>query len=234
MWGKMDEFKILEMTFPEISLLVVQMLSVTSVTLKIFFITTICALPLGILVAKGRMSSIKIISAPVRFYQFIMRGTPLLLQLLFIYFGPKYIARSFGLNLSYDRFLACIIAFVINYAAYYGEIFRGGIASIHKGQYEAGKVLGYSKAQTFRFIILPQVIKRITPAMGSEFMILIKDTALVQIIAIEELFTIAKKMSETHTSVLPYIIAGIFYLILNSFIEQLFIKIEKKLDYYKG
>ena len=228
------DFEILNMTVEQIGKLVLQMVSVTSVTLKIFFITSIIAIPLGILVAKGRMNSHRIISSPIRFYQFIMRGTPLILQLMFFYYGPKYIALGFDIELTYGRLTAGLVAFVVNYAAYYGEIFRSGIESIDNGQYEAGKVLGYSKGQTFKFIVLPQVIKRILPTMGSEFMVLIKDTALISIISVTELFEVAKKMSTTHVSVMPYIVAGIFYLVLNSVIEQVFIRLEKKLDYYKG
>lgn len=227
-------FEISNMTLDQIGKLTLQMLDSTTVTLQIFAITTVLAIPFGILVAVGRMSKLNIISAPVRFYQFVMRGTPLILQLMFIFFGPKYIALDFGITLTYDRLSAGIFAFVINYAAYYGEIFRGGIESIAKGQYEAGKVLGYNKIQTFRFIILPQVIKRILPSMGNESMVLIKDTALVSVIAVVELYKIAEKMASTYVSIIPFVIAGIFYLVLNSFIEHIFIKLEKKLNYYKG
>ena len=221
------------MTLEQIFKLISQMFQATGVTLQIFIVTSLLAIPLGILVAIGRMSSVKAISGPIRFYQFIMRGTPLILQLMFMCFGPKYIAMEFDITLTYSRLAAGIFTFVINYAAYYGEIFRSGIQSIPKGQYEASKVLGYKKLQTFRFIILPQVIKRILPTMGNEFMVLVKDTALISVIAVTELYKIAEDMASTHSSVMPFIIAGIFYLILNSAIEQLFIKLEKKLDYYK-
>lgn len=227
-------FEISNMTLEQIYKLILQMLSATTITLQIFAITTVLAIPFGVLVAVGRMSKYRIISIPIRFYQFIMRGTPLVLQLMFIYFGPKYIALEFGVILNYDRLTAGIFAFVINYSAYYGEIFRSGIESIAKGQYEAGKVLGYTKIQTFRFIILPQVIKRILPIMGNESMVLIKDTALVSVIAVVELYKIAEKMASTYVSVMPFVIAGVFYLVLNSVIENIFIKLEKRLDYYKG
>ncbi|MFI3115036.1 MAG: amino acid ABC transporter permease [Clostridia bacterium] len=220
------------MSLEQIGKLTVQMIEASGVTLQIFFITALFSVPLGILVAVGRMSKFKIISAVVRFYQFIMRGTPLILQLMFIYFAPKYIALEFGVTLSYTRFSSCVFACIINYSAYLGEIFRGGIESIPKGQYEAGKVLGYSKVQTFIYIILPQVIKRILPSLGNEFMVLIKDTALVSVVAVTELYQIATKMASTHASVLPYILAGVMYLILNSVIEQIFIKLEKRYSYY--
>ncbi len=210
------------------------MLSVSGTTLKIFAFTAIFALPLGVLVALGRMSKHKFISTPVRIYQFILRGTPLILQLLFVYFGPLFLFKALGIKVSYDRFLACIIAFIINYAAYFGEIFRSGIQSIPAGQYEAGKVLGYSKKQTFRYIILPQVVKRVIPNLGSEFMVLLKDTALATVIAVEEIFTITNKMVTLYSSIIPFVIAGIFYLVINSIIEQVFVRIEKKMDYYKG
>lgn len=220
------------MSLEQIGKLTVQMIEASGVTLQIFFITALFSVPLGILVAVGRMSKLKIISAVVRFYQFIMRGTPLILQLMFIYFAPKYIALEFGVTLSYTRFSSCVFTCIINYSAYLGEIFRGGIESIPKGQYEAGKVLGYSKVQTFIYIILPQVIKRILPSLGNEFMVLIKDTALVSVVAVTELYQIATKMASTHASVLPYILAGVMYLILNSVIERIFIKLEKRYSYY--
>lgn len=224
--------EIANMSLEQIYKLTQQMLSASLVTLQIFGLTSIISIPLGILVALGRMNKNKFLSSIVRFYQFIMRGTPLILQLMFFYFGPKYIAMEFGVMLNYSRFSACVFACAINYAAYYGEIFRGGIESIPKGQYEASKVLGYNKLQTFRFIVLPQVIKRILPTMGNEFMVLIKDTALVSVIAVTELFQIASKMSSTYASVLPFVLAGVFYLILNSIIEQIFIKLEKRYSYY--
>ncbi len=222
------------MTLAQIWNLIVLMLSVTGTTLKIFALTVVFAVPLGILVALGRLSKYKFISVPVRIYQFILRGTPLILQLLFIYFGPLFLFKALGISVSYDRFLACIIAFILNYAAYFGEIFRAGIQSIPAGQYEAGKVLGYNKKQTFRYLILPQVVKRVIPTMGSEFMVLLKDTALATVISVEEIFTITNKMVTFYSSVIPFIIAGIFYLVMNSIIEQVFVRLEKKMDYYKG
>lgn len=227
------DFTFSNMTLEQIGKLSTQMLAATEVTLQIFVVTSLLAIPLGVLVALGRMSKIKLISAPVRFYQFIMRGTPLILQLIFIYFGPKYIAMDFGITLTYDRLTAGMVAFVVNYAAYYGEIFRGGIESISASQYEAGKVLGYNKFETFRYIVLPQVIKRILPSMGNESMVLIKDTALVSVIAVTELYSIATKMASTYVSVAPFMMAGIFYLVMNMVVENIFNRAEKRLDYYK-
>lgn len=204
------------------------MLEGTSVLLKIFFLTLLFALPLGLVVAFGRMSKKKYISQPVRAYQLVMRGTPLILQLMFVFFAPYYI---FGRT--YDRFTAAIIAFVINYAAYFAEIFRAGIESIPQGQYEAAKVLGYSKAKTFVRIIIPQVVKRILPPMGNETMTLVKDTALAYTIGVAELFRAATNASSRAFSTVPLLVAGLIYFILNFVVEKLFIQAEKKLDYYK-
>jgi len=204
------------------------MLEYTKISLVIFFLTLIFALPLGLAISLLRMSKLKILNIPIRVYLLIVRGTPLMLQLLFIYFAPYYL-----LGLSYDRFVAAILAFTLNYAAYFAEIYRGGIESISKGQYEAASMLGFTKLHTFIKIILPQVVKRILPSMGNEFMTLVKDTALAQTIAVAELFRIASNAASRASSTLPYIIAGIIYLILNSLIEWIFNKVEKHLDYYK-
>jgi len=212
----------------DITKLLFQLLEGTKTSLLIFILTAIFALPLGLLISLMRMSKLKIISIPVRIYLLIVRGTPLLLQLLFIYFAPYYL-----LGLSYDRFIAAIIAFALNYAAYFAEIYRGGIESIPKGQYEAAAMLGFTKSQTFIRIILPQVIKRILPAMGNEFMTLVKDTALAQTIAVAELFRIASNSASRVFSTLPLVFAGIIYLILNCVVEWSFYYAEKRLDYYK-
>ncbi len=204
------------------------MLEGTAVSLEIFFLTLIFAIPLGVIVAFGRMSKNKFISTPVRVYQLIMRGTPLLLQLMIVFFAPYYIVGR-----TFDRFVSAIIAFVINYAAYFAEIFRAGIESIPQGQYEAAKVLGYSKSKTFFRIIVPQVIKRILPPMGNETMTLVKDTALAQTIAVMELFRVATNASSRAFSTVPLLVAGLIYFVLNYVVEKLYIKAEKKLDYYK-
>lgn len=198
------------------------------VTLKIFFLTILFSVPLGFVVAAGRMSKHAVIRVPVQIYQLLMRGTPLILQLIVVYFSPYYI-----IGFSFDRFTATIVAFVINYAAYFAEIYRGGIESMPHGQYEAAKVLGLSKLQTFFQIILPQVIKRILPSMGNEFMTLIKDTALAQTIGVAELFRSALTMQTSLASTTPLFIAGIFYLLMNTVVEWGFKKAEQGLDYYK-
>lgn len=204
------------------------MLEGTAVSLEIFFLTLLFAIPLGMIVAFGRMSKNKFISKPVRAYQLIMRGTPLLLQLMIVFYAPYYIVGR-----TFDRFASAIIAFVINYAAYFAEIFRAGIESIPQGQYEAAKVLGYSKSKTFFRIIVPQVIKRILPPMGNETMTLVKDTALAQTIAVMELFRVATNASSRAFSTVPLLVAGLIYFILNYLVEKCYIKAEKKLDYYK-
>ena len=208
--------------------LIAQMLEGTVTSLKIFFLTLIFSLPLGFVVAKGKMTRI----APIRWitdlYIQIMRGTPLILQLIFVYFAPFYV---FGA--SYDRFTACILAFVINYSAYFSEIYRSGLQSIDRGQYEAAKVLGFSKAYTFFHIILPQVVKKILPALGNEVITLVKDTALAQTIGVAELFRVAQTASSREFSTVPIFIAGIFYFVMNYIVSRLFTIGERKLDYYR-
>ncbi|MDD2648605.1 MAG: amino acid ABC transporter permease [Eubacteriales bacterium] len=208
--------------------LVSLMLSGAGVTLSIFFLTLLFAIPLGMLVAQGRMSKRLPVRAPVSFYIYIMRSTPLMLQLMFIYFLLPMI-----LPFRIDRFVAVVFAFSINYAAYFAEIFRSGITSIPLGQYEAAKVLGYTKVQTFFRIILPQVIKRVLLPMANEVITLIKDTALASTVAVVELMTIAKKQVSSSSSIEPYFVAIIMYLILNGIAEQLCKFAEKKLNYYR-
>lgn len=200
----------------------------TWVTLQVFFLTLLFSLPLGLLVSFGRMSRFKPVRTIVKFYIDIMRGTPLILQLIVVYFGPFYL---FELNI--DRFLAAIIAFVINYAAYFSEIYRGGILSIPKGQYEAAEVLGFTKMQTFARIILPQVIKRILPPISNEVITLVKDTALVQVLGVSELFRVAKNESSRIASTTPLFIAGVFYFVMNWLVTRAFHYTERKLDYYR-
>ncbi len=201
--------------------------SVTS--LSIFFLTLLFAVPLALPVAMARMSKNKIVSGTANIYMLIIRGTPLILQIIFVYFAPYYLFK-----LSYDRYTAVIVAFVINYAAYFAEIYRGGIESIPKGQYEAGKVLGFTKVQTFFRIILPQVVKRILPMTGNEINTLVKDTALAQVIGVSELFRVAQNAASREFSTMPIFIAGVFYFVMNWFFSTIFMKFEKKLNYYKG
>jgi len=208
--------------------LLLQMLKGTVVSLEVFFLTLLFSLPLGLFIALGRMSKNPFIKTPVQFLLLVVRGTPLILQLIFVYFAPYYLFK-----VSYDRFTAVIIAFSINYACYFAEIYRGGIESIPHGQYEASKVLGFTKRQTFFRIILPQVIKRILPASGNEVITLVKDTALAQVIGVAELFRIAQTSSSKEFSTIPMFIAGIFYFVMNWVVSVVFIRLEKKLNYYK-
>lgn len=215
--------------FDMITALMPAMLDGMITSLSIFFLTLIIGLPLGILISLGRMSQLKIIRIPVQIYLLIMRGTPLMLQLLFFYFGPHFI---FGMP-SMDRFWAAVLTFGLNYTAYFAEIFRGGIEGMPKGQHEAAATLGFTKRQTFVKIILPQVTKRIIPPMGNEFMTLVKDTALARVIAVAELFDVAAKSANSYASVIPYIMAAVFYLVMNFVVGQCFLLAERRMRYYR-
>ena len=208
--------------------LLTEMLQGTLMTLRIFFSTLVFALPLGFLVSLGRMSKIKIINWPVRLFILIMRGTPLMLQLLFVFYGLKPL---FGIQL--DRVIAAQVAFALNYAAYFAEIYRGGIESIPDGQYEAAKVLGFNKKQTFFRIILPQVVKRIIPPMGNEFITLVKDTSLAQVITVVELLKVTNNWVSSAVSMVPFVIAAVFYLVMNGVVTRCFTIAEKRLSYYR-
>ena len=199
-------------------------------TAEIFFLTLLFSLPLGLVVSFGRMSKNPVIRGITKFYISVMRGTPLMLQLLVVYFAPYYL---FGLNLRGYRFPAIIIAFAVNYAAYFAEIYRGGIESMAVGQYEAAKVLGYSKAQTFFKIILPQVCKRIMPSVTNETITLVKDTSLAFVLAQAEMFTMAKQIAAKETSMVPLMAAGLFYYIFNFLVAFVMERIEKSLNYYR-
>jgi polar amino acid transport system permease protein len=204
------------------------MLEGTLVSLEIFALTLVFALPLALPIALGRMSASAIVRVPVNLYILVMRGTPLILQIIFVYFAPYYL---FGA--SYDRFTAVIVAFTINYAAYFAEIYRGGIQAIPKGQYEAAKVLGFTRADTFFRIVLPQVVKRILPASANEVITLVKDTALAQVIGVSELFRVAQNASARQFSTTPIFVAGAFYFVMNWAVSELFLRAERKLDYYR-
>lgn len=201
------------------------------VTVEIFVLTLVFSMPLGMLVAFGRMSKNVIIRTFVKAYISIMRGTPLMLQMLVVYFGPFYVF-DIRMGTSY-RFPAVIIAFVINYAAYFAEIYRAGIESIPLGQYEAAEVLGYSKPQTFFKIILPQVIKRVLPPVTNETITLVKDTSLAFTISLAEMFTVAKQIGAAQTSIMPLMAAGVFYYVFNLLVATVMEAIEKKLSYYR-
>ena len=201
------------------------------VTVQIFVLTLLFSLPLGMLVAFGRMSRCKIIKLIAKLYISVMRGTPLMLQIIVVYFAPYYMFRM-KMGPGY-RFPAVIIAFVINYAAYFAEIYRSGIESMPNGQYEAAQVLGYNKAQTFIRIILPQVIKRVLPSITNETITLVKDTSLAFTISIAEMFTVAKQIGAAQTSVMPLLAAGIFYYVFNLIVATVMEYIEKRLSYYR-
>lgn len=201
------------------------------VTVQIFVLTLLFSLPLGMLVAFGRMSRYKIIKLIAKLYISVMRGTPLMLQIIVVYFAPYYMFRM-KMGPGY-RFPAVIIAFVINYAAYFAEIYRSGIESMPNGQYEAAEVLGYNKAQTFIRIILPQVIKRVLPSITNETITLVKDTSLAFTISIAEMFTVAKQIGAAQTSVMPLLAAGIFYYVFNLIVATVMEYIEKRLSYYR-
>lgn len=196
-------------------------------TLLIFLLTLVLGIPAGILVAVARNSKNRIVKTLIKIYILIIRGTPMMLQIIFIYFAPYYLFK-----VTYDRFVAIIIAFVVNYAAYFAEIFRSGILSIPKGQKEAAFTLGFSKTQTFFRILLPQIVKRILPAMSNEVISLIKTTSLAQIIGITEIFALAQKQASYQFSILPLCVAGLMYLVLCTIITYAFNKAEKKYSYY--
>ena len=199
-------------------------------SIEIFLLTLLFSLPLGLLIAFGRMSKFAPLRWLMKVYISIMRGTPLMLQLIVVFFGPYYI---FGANLSSDyRFVAVIIAFSINYAAYFAEIYRGGIEAIPKGQYEAAQVLGYNKVQTFFIIILPQVFRIILPSVTNEVITLVKDTSLSFVIAIPEMFTVAKQIAAADASIAALLVAGIFYYIFNVIVAFVMERLENKFNYY--
>ncbi|MBO6053736.1 MAG: amino acid ABC transporter permease [Clostridia bacterium] len=198
-------------------------------TCAIFFLTLLFSLPLGMLVALLRMSKNKIVSSVVRFIITVLRGTPLMLQLLAVTYGPYYL---FGANVSRNKLIPVVIAFSINYAAYFAEIYRGGIESIPKGQYEAATVLGYSRFQTFMRIILPQVVKRIMPSVTNEVVTLVKDTSMAFTVSYQEMFTIGKQIANSQTSFMPFIVAGVFYYLFNLVVDRVMGRIEKHLNYY--
>lgn len=241
----------------DLSSIIQQLLVGLWAAVQLFALTLVFSLPLGLLVALGRMSSwaplrqlgagaeaagrapgrvtralrnFRPVQLLVKFCISVLRGTPLMLQMMVVYFGPYYV---FHVSLSgYSRLLAAVIAFSINYSAYFAEIYRSGIQSIPQGQYEAAQVLGYSRVQTFFKIILPQMVKRVLPSVTNEVITLVKDTSLAFVIAYQELFTIAKQISAAKTTVMPLFIAGIFYFIFNSVVAWIMERIEKRMNYY--
>ena len=214
-----------------IQIILTKILEGMGVSLILFAVTLIFSLPLGLLISFGRMSKNPVLRVITSIYISIRRGTPLMLQLMVIYFGPYYI---FGLQISSSwKNLAAAIGFVLNYAAYFAEIYRAGIESMPAGQYEAAKILGYSRSQTFVRIIFPQVVKRILPPVTNETITLVKDTSLAFTIGILEMFTVAKSLASAEASMLPFVFEGVLYYILNAVVAAVMAKIEKKMNYFR-
>lgn len=199
-------------------------------TCAIFFLTLLFSLPLGMVVALLRMSKNKVVSNVTRAIISVLRGTPLMLQLIAVTYGPYYL---FEFSVSKNKLIPVVIAFAINYAAYFAEIYRSGIESIPVGQYEASEILGYSKAQTFFRIILPQVIKRIMPSVTNEVVTLVKDTSLAFTVSYVEMFTIGKNLANSQTSFVPFVVAGVFYFLFNAIVDFVMGRAEKSMNYYR-
>ena len=214
----------------ELSVMVGALFEGLGLSAWIFVVTLIGSLPLGIVVALARMSKFKPLSLVAQFYISILRGTPLMLQLMAFMFAPYYL---FGISMDTDwKYGACALGFILNYSAYFAEIYRSGLQSIPKGQYEAALVLGYSRSQTFFKIVLPQVIKRIMPAMGNEIITLVKDTSLAFVLGVAEMFSVAKAISASEVSMIPYALAELIYWVFCLLIEFIIGRVEKKMAYY--
>mgnify|MGYP004527362905 FL=1 len=196
----------------------------------IFAVTLVAALPLGLIITFGSMSKIKPLRWLVRTFIWIIRGTPLMLQVIIVFYGPGLMWDADAM----PRLTAVLIAFIVNYSAYFSEIFRAGLEAIPKGQYEAGQVLGMTKPQIFFKVILFQVIKRTVPPLGNEIITLVKDTSLARIIAVEEIIMVAQKYISGQALIWPLFYSGVFYLVFNGILTILFGYIEKKLNYYRG
>ena len=199
-------------------------------SLALFALTLIFSMPIGLLVCFARRSRFKVVALITKFYISVMRGTPLMLQLIVVYFAPYYIFRI-PLNSGY-RFYAAIIGFALNYAAYFAEIYRSGIEAVPKGQYEAAEVLGYSRQQTFMKIVFPQMVRHILPPVTNEIITLVKDTSLAYAIAYIEMFTLAKQVAAAQSNILALFVAGLFYYIFNLLVAFVMARIEKKMNYY--
>ena len=201
------------------------------ITTEIFVLTLVFSLPLGMVLAFGRMARLKVLSFLTKLYISIMRGTPLMLQLIVVYFAPYYV---FGMKISKSyRMIAVILAFVLNYAAYFAEIYRSGIESMPVGQYEAAEVLGYTKTQTFCKIIFPQMVKHVLPPVTNEIITLTKDTSLAFVLAYAEMFTLAKQVAASDASIAPLFVAGLFYYVFNYVVAFVMERLERKLAYYQ-
>ena len=199
------------------------------ILLELFFVTTIFSIPLGIVVAIVRLSNHKIASSVSSFYIWIMRGSPLLLQMMFFY----YVLPIISPKLVFDQLTVAFIAFVINYAAYYAEIFRGGLLSIDKGQFEAAKVLGFDKITMYKRIILPQLTKRVLPPVSNELITLVKDTSLVYILGLNDLLRVATAASNREASLMPFAYAAVIYLVMTAILTKLTALLEKRYSYYR-
>jgi His/Glu/Gln/Arg/opine family amino acid ABC transporter permease subunit len=205
-------------------------------SISIFCWTLLISLPLGLVIAFGRMSKVKLfgrfraVRGITKLYIDVLRGTPLMLQLMVVYYGPYYL---WGADIGGFRYTAIILAFALNYAAYFAEIYRSGIESMPKGQYEAAEVLGYTKAQTFVHIILPQVIKRVLPSVTNEMVTLVKDTSLAFSLAYMEMFTIAKQIAAKQTTFVPFVVAAVFYFVFNWLVSFVMTRVEERLNYYR-
>ncbi|GAB6169766.1 amino acid ABC transporter permease [Clostridium carnis] len=210
----------------DISSLIPQILEGLKVTLEVFALTLILSIPLGILISLGRISKIKLLKSITGLYVLILRGTPLLLQILFIFFGFPLI------GIKIPRFPAAILAMVLNYGAYFAEIFRAGILSIDKGQFEAAEVLGLSKKDTFFRVIMPQSLKKIFPPVANEVVTLVKDTALVYVVGMDELLKVAKIASNRLSSIMPFVVVAVVYLLFNGLLTKILEKVEEKFNYY--
>lgn len=197
-------------------------------TFGVFFITLIGSLPLGVVVARLRLSNNFIISKIMGIYIYLMRGTPLLLQLMFMFFGLPMVPF---LNITMGRYTAIYVAFILNYAAYFAEIFRGGIQSVDRGQWESGEVLGLSKEYTFRSIIFPQVLRSVMPAISNEVITLVKDTSLVYILGVMDILKAAKSVSNSLSTITPYLYVGIIYLLVVAVLTRILRRIEQKFSY---
>jgi polar amino acid transport system permease protein len=214
-----------------IAKMISQLLGGMWISIQIFVVTLVFSLPLGLLISFGRMSKNTILRMIVKFYISVMRGTPLMLQLMVVYFGPYYL---FGMKVGNGyRLMAAFIGFVMNYAAYFAEIYRSGIQSMPGGQYEASKVLGYNRMQTFFRIIFPQVVKRILPPVTNEVITLVKDTSLAFTISVLEMFAVAKALASSQTSLIPFVAAGLFYYVFNLLVAFGMEYLEKRLNYYQ-
>lgn len=212
-----------------VSAIIGPMLDGTVLTLKMFFITIVLALPLGLLLSLARISRYKALSGTAGIYVWLLRGTPLMLQLLFVYFALPFIPYI-GIRL--DDFPAAVLAFVLNYAAYFAEIFRAGIQSIDRGQYESAKVLGMDYVQTMRRIVLPQVIRRVLPPISNETITLVKDTSLIYVLAMNDLLRTARAIVQRDFSTTPFLVAGVFYLLMTLVLTWVFQKLERRYAAY--